>query len=111
MTNCTVNVPLTAPTTVVPTGPVCISCILNNTLASNATFSGIEITPDSVKVEGGVLVVYDTEETFGVTEYDDTTSTVLVLICTNGNDSVEAAVFVESKSQIHKTSICIMYRC
>jgi hypothetical protein len=95
--NCTVTVPLTAPITIVPPGDACISCVFNNTLATDAVFNGIEMNPDSVQVEGGVLMVYDTEVTFGGAESGTgSTSTAYSLSCTDGIDNITAAVFVES---------------
>ena len=96
--NCTVTVPLTAPITIVPPGDACISCVFNNTLATDAVFNGIQMNPDSVQVEGGVLMVYDTEVTFGGAESGTgSTSTAFSLSCTDGIDNITAAVFVESR--------------
>ena len=92
------TVPLTAPVTVVPAGDACISCIFNNSLATDAVFNDIEMYPGSVQMEGGVLMVYDTEETFGGAESGTgSTSTAFSLSCSNGIDNVTAAVYVESR--------------
>ncbi|CAI8016911.1 Peroxidasin [Geodia barretti] len=57
----------------------------------------IDHLDESVQMEGGVLTVYDTEETFGGAESGSgSTSTAFSLSCSNGIDNVTAAVYVES---------------
>ena len=98
--NCTANVSLTSSsyTLEVPTGVVCIRCVLDNVVATDPTFqlNFEEInTTEQGRVVDDILVVYDTVAVFGSPLESNT---VPVLSCSSSINTTYSEVFVESKS-------------
>ena len=112
--NCTDTVPLTSPTTTVPPGTVCITCPSVDPKHSNYTtfeLNNQNITDSGEgRVVDGVLVVYDTETTFGGPPA--VASTVPTLNCSSPTDNnyTQATVFVQSMLY-HYHLVCYVDFC
>ena len=93
--NCTETVsidqPLSQPVTVyVPSGTVCLQCIIDGVLATDASFliPNSPVSPSEGTVVNGTLVVFDSESLF---------STFTIVRCNSGTVIHQAAVEHSSK--------------
>ena len=93
--DCTANVSLStgASTIVIPPGTVCVECIINGELDTDAQFQlqGSNIDPSKGRTVDGVLVLFDTENVF-VPNVNPT------LRCFSSSGSTQALVIFISKS-------------
>ena len=93
--DCTANVSLStgASTIVIPPGTVCVECIINGELDTDAQFQlqGSNIDPSKGRTVDGVLVLFDTENVF-VPNVSPT------LRCFSSSGSTQALVIFVSKS-------------
>ena len=77
-------------TVYVPSGTVCLKCIIDGVLATNATFQILNspVSPSDGTVVNGTLVVFDSESLF---------STATVVRCSSGTVRHQATVEHSSK--------------
>ena len=91
--NATVSIdqPLSRPVTVsVPSGTVCLECIIDGVLATDASFliHNSPVSPSNGTVVNGTLVVFDSESLF---------STATIVRCSSGTVTHQANVEHSSK--------------
>ena len=96
--NCTATVALDSPTLTilfVPSGTVCLECIIGGALATEASFQieNNQVASSEGTVVNGTLVVFDSETTFGFSEENT------IVRCMSGSTSRQAFVEHGSKSQ------------
>ena len=87
-----INQPLSQPVTVyVPSGTVCLECIIDGALATNAAFQILNspVSPSDGTVVNGTLVVFDSESLFS--------STSTIIRCSSGTVTHQANVEHRSK--------------
>ena len=93
--DCTANVSLStgASTIVIPTGTVCVRCVINGEVVDDAQFQlqGSNIDPSKGRTVDGVLVLLDTENVF-VPNVNPT------LRCFSSSGSTQVLVIFVSKS-------------
>ena len=84
--------PISSGVIYVPPGTVCIECVLDSVLATDAVFQiDNQNIDESVGIEdNGVLVVFDTENVFS--------SSTRTIKCTSGGNMAQALVGLASKS-------------
>ena len=77
----------------VPSGTVCLECIVGGALATEASFQieNMEVASSEGTVVNGTLVVFDSETTFS----EENT----IVRCMSGSTSRQAFVELESQSQ------------
>ena len=78
----------------VPSGTVCLECMIGGALATEASFQieNMEVASSEGTVVNGTLVVFDSETTFGFSEDS------IIVRCTSGSTSHQEFVEHESKS-------------
>ena len=98
---CVANVPISSGVIYVPPGTVCIECVLDSVLATNAEFQiDSQNIDESVGIEdNGVLVVFDTENVFS-------SSSTRTIKCTRDGNMAQALVVLASKSLL-SSSACV----
>ena len=91
--DCTANVSLSTFIIEIPTGTVCVECIVNGEIVDDAQFQlqGSNIDPSKGRTVDGVLVLFDTEDVF-------TPNVSPTLRCFNSSGSTQALVIFVSKS-------------
>ena len=91
--DCTANVSLTTGTIRIPTGTVCVECIINGELDTDAQFQlqGVNIDPSEGRTVDGILVLFDTENVFAPNVFP-------TLRCFSSSGSTQALVIFVSKS-------------
>ena len=77
----------------VPSGTVCLECVVGGALATGASFQieNMEVAPSEGTVVNGTLVVFDSETTFSEKS--------IIVRCMSGSASRQAFVEHGSKSQ------------
>ena len=100
---CIVNVPISSGVIFVPPGTVCIECVLDSVLATDAEFQiDNQNIDESVGIEdNGVLVVFNTENVFS-------RSSTRTIKCTRDGNMAQALIVLASKClRILSSSACI----
>ena len=101
---CIVNVPISSGVIFVPPGTVCIECVLDSVLATDAEFQiDNQNIDESVGIEdNGVLVVFNTENVFS-------SSSTRTLKCTSDGNMAQALIILASKCLLY-IIFCMCFR-
>ena len=90
--DCTATLNLTANVDIInaPPGTVCLQCVFNGVIATDATFS-LDVNSTTGRVVNGVLVVFDSKTVFN-------TETTVDIQCNSALGAHITSVFLMSKS-------------